>query len=354
MTVFVTGVGFIGGHVVRNLVAAGQKVVLFGYLGGTGDPSGPVPELEYIHELIDGDARDLVEVEIGDVGDLDAMTRAADRHGARSIMHFATMLSAGAEASPWLATRVNVMGTANVFETAARLAMEKVVWCSSNSVFGPRSGDEHGRLTDDSVYDPEWTYGGAKVMGEKLAVAYANKYGLNITGIRPGRTYGFGEHVKLTRGGGSSWLNNLLYNPVVTNEPCVVPFGSRKLDFLYVEDLAAGMVKALRYQDPNGTGNYLIGGDYRPVAEAVEFVRTLLPEASITLDDADLELVPGSTLGFSRQSDWSRAHADFGYEAKHHMEAGVFRTINQYRKLVNLPPIEEPEVARLLDSTAAI
>ncbi|MEU6646158.1 hypothetical protein ABZ863_26925 [Saccharomonospora sp. NPDC046836] len=39
--------------------------------------------------------------------------------------------------------------------------------------------------------------------GDKLALGHAD-IGLNKTGIRPPRVYGFGEHVMLTRGGGSS------------------------------------------------------------------------------------------------------------------------------------------------------
>ncbi len=164
MTVLVTGVGFVGGYAVRDLLAAGERVVLFGYLGGNGDPEGDLPEIAYIDYLVGGGLRDRVEIVVGDVGDLGAMTRAAERYGARSVMHFATMLSAGAQASPLLSAHVNVVGTANAFEVAARLQMDKVVWASSVEVFGPRSVPQSGVITDDCMYDPAWVYGASKVI----------------------------------------------------------------------------------------------------------------------------------------------------------------------------------------------
>ena len=345
MAVMVTGVGFVGGYAVRDLLAAGEDVVIYGYLGGAGDPNGELPELEYVDYLIGGGVRDRVKVVVGDVGNLGDMTQAAEQHGVRAIMHFASLLPTATEAQPWLGAQVNVMGTANVFETAARLSMDKVVWASSSSVFGSRSAGPSQVVNDDSVFDPHSGYGAAKLLGEKMARAYAEKYGLNITGVRPMRVYGFGEHVKLSRGGGSSWLAELLYKPAIGLGPSKVPFGHRSIGLLYVEDLIAGMLAALEFQEPDGAQSYLIDGDYRPIREAVDFVRQLLPDAQIEVEDVDLKLAPGATFGFEMKTDSSKATAAFGYRARHSMEAGVYRTINGNRVFAGLPELPEPPEA---------
>jgi nucleoside-diphosphate-sugar epimerase len=347
MTVLVTGVGFIGGYVVRDLVAAGEKVVVYGYLGGNGDPNGELPEVEYIDHLIGGGVRDNVEIVVGDAGDLDALTAAAERHSADRIVHFATMLASAAQSNPWLSTRINVMGTANAFEVAARLQMDKVVWMSSSSVFGERSIPASGRVSDDSQPDPDWAYGASKLMGEKLAIAFADNHGINITGVRPTRVYGFGEYVKLARGGASGWLNNLLYHPAVTSddETRVVPFGRRPLNFLYVEDVSDGVLKALDFKEPEGASSYLFSGDHRLIAEAFDFVHELLPEAKIALDMEDGALKKGAALAFAMDADSSRATRDFGFAASHSMEAGVYKTLNANRIYAGLPPIPQPAKA---------
>lgn len=347
MSVLVTGVGFVGAYAVRDLLDAGEDVVLYGYLGGSGDPDGDLPEIEYLDMLISGGVRDRATIVVGDVADLAAMTVAAQAHDVRKIMHFATSLSSAAEANPYVAARVNVMGTAAVFEVAARLEMDKVVWTSSNSIFGPRSIPDDGIVSDDSVFDPEWTYGSAKLMGEKLAGAYACAKGLDITSVRPSRIYGFGEHVKFGRGGGSSWLGNLLYKPAIGAGPTEVPFGTRSCDFLYVEDLTAGMVSALNFEEPDGAGYYLVTGDFRPVREAVDFVRQLLPDAQIIVKDEELELARGATLNFAMQGDSSPAAAAFGYRKRHRMEAGIYKTVNRNRRMAGLTEIAEPPEARV-------
>ncbi|RYF57729.1 MAG: SDR family oxidoreductase, partial [Comamonadaceae bacterium] len=268
-------------------------------------------------------------------------------------VHFASMLSASAQANPRLSTQINVMGAANAFEAAARLEMEKVVWMSSSGVFGAGSVPDSGVVNDHSVPDPEWTYGAAKLMGEKLAVAYADKYGINITGVRPTRVYGFGEHVKLARGGASSWLGNLLYKPAIGNEHCVVPFGRRKLNFLYVEDVSDGVLKALQYREPEGADSYLFSGDHRLISDAHAFVTRVLPEANCELSMDDLELVNGAAWAFTMDADSSRATERFGFRAKHSMEEGVLETLNRNRATVGLPPLPAPSSERTAaDSTA--
>ena len=345
MSVLVTGVGFLGGYAVRDLLAHGEDVVLYGYFGGTGGPDGALPELAYLDMLCGGAIRDRATIVVGDVADLPALSKAAERYEVRKIMHFATMLPTAAEAEPYAGTRVNVMGTANVFEVATRLSMDKVVCSSSQCVFGPRSVPRSGIVTDDSVFDPVWAYGAAKLMGEMLARSYADSKGLDITTIRASRVYGFGEHVKLGRGGGSAWLANLLYKPAIGAGPTEVPFGTRSLDFLYVEDLIDGMIAALSFKEPEGAGCYLVTGDYRPVREAVGFVRQLLPTAQITLNEADLDLPRGATMNALVRMDSSRATAAFGYQPRHHMEAGVYETINRNRQLAGLPEIPRPPAA---------
>ena len=112
------------------------------------------------------------------------------------------------------------------------------------------------------------------------------------------------------------------------------------------------MVSALDFKEPEGSGTYLIDGDHRPIREAVEFVRRLLPEAQIDLNDDDLPLAPGATLNFEMKTDSSGATAAFGYRARHSMEAGVFKTINGNRIHAGLPALEEPPEAAVNPSSS--
>ncbi len=343
MTVMVTGIGHVGGYIVRDLLDANEKVLLYGFFGGKGDPSEAFPpDLKFVDHLVGGELRDKADIVVGDICDLDTLTRTAESNGVTKIVHLASLLSAGVEANPPLAMQVNVVGTANIFEAAARLQLAKVVWASSVDVFGDRSAYASGIVTDDSPYDPPFIYGAGKVMGEYLAERYAQNHGLSITGLRLTRAYGYGEHIKAGRGGGSSWMSGMLYEPAVgSGVPVVVPFGRRPMDFLYLEDAANAFMKALNTQLA-GSQNYITRGDYRQVSEAYEFVRALFPDAPLSLVMEDAPLPAGSSLAWERRYDGSRAAADLGYTSQFNLETGLLRTINYNRANVGLPPVPMP------------
>lgn len=343
MTVMVTGIGHVGGYVVRDLLAAGEKVVLYGFFGGVGDPADTFPpDLQFVDDLVGGGLREKVDIVVGDVVDLTKIRDVIDRYGVTKVVHLASLLSAGVEANPPLAASVNLVGMTNVLEAAARHGVSKVVWASSVDVFGDKSIGADGIVRDDSPYDPPFIYGATKVFGEHLAWRYAENHGLSLTGLRLTRAFGFGEHIKAGRGGGSSWMSAMLLEPAMgSGREVVVPFGARPMDFLYLEDASAAFVKALNHAEPDSR-NYIIRGDFRKVSEAVDFVQSVFPEAPLKLVMDDAPLPPGSSYAWARRYDGSKAAAEIGYESQYKLENGLLRTINLNRAAAGIAPVEAP------------
>lgn len=343
MTVMLTGIGHVGGYVVRDLLDAGEKVVLYGFFGGVGDPADTFPpDLQFVDDLVGGNLRDKVDIVVGDIVDIAAIRDTMDRYGVRKVVHLASLLSAGVEANPPLAANVNIVGMANVLEASAQHSLSKVVWASSVDVFGDKSIGADGVVRDDSPYDPPFIYGATKVFGEQLATRYAENKGMSLTGLRLTRAYGFGEHIKAARGGGSSWMSAMLLEPAIgSGREVVVPFGARPMDFLYLEDASKAFVKALDHTEP-GSNNYITRGDFRKVAEAADFVRSIFPDAPLELVMDDASLPSGSSYAWTRQYDGSRAAAEIGYESQYKLETGLLRTINLNRAAVGLEPVAAP------------
>lgn len=339
MAVMVTGTGFIGGYVVRDLLAAGADVVLFGLFGGPGDIEGvPPPDLVFADKLIGGGLLERVRVIVGDITDPEAILRAVSENRVSSIIHLASMVTSAAAANPLRSIRVNAEGTGNLFEAATKVGVEKVVWASSIGIFGPRSL-VNGTISDDSPIDPRTLYGATKVVSEQLARIYADK-GLDVTGIRPGRVYGYGEHVKSGRGSGSSWLMRLLHEPVVNPGNILIPFGELCVDFHYVEDVASTFVKALQSRGNSGEA-YVTHGDYRSMRDAFKLVSDALPDAGLRLVDGPADVPKGYSTIWSYRFDASRAEAELGIRNRFSMEAGIMRTLNLYRADLGLPPLPE-------------
>lgn len=343
MTVMVTGTGFVGGYVVRDLVESGEDVILYGFFGGRGESaSTELPDLQFLDQLLGGDLFDKVQVVVGDVTDETALSDAIATHGVSSIIHLASMVGAASEANPPAAVRVNAGGTVNVFEAAVRHELDRVVWASSITVFGPRSVDADGVIGDGAPFDPASVYGAAKVFTESLAERYFENHGLDSTGLRLSRVYGFGDHIKATRGSGTSWLVDAFYNAATGAQPATFLFGERMFDFHYVEDVSTAFVRALRGPAGNGR-SFLTHGDYRPLREAFDYLAEMLPDSDLRLVEGSGDLPPGSSLAWARRYDAGRAERELGIRSRYSMEEGLYRMVRAYRRHASLPDVVRPQ-----------
>jgi len=160
--------------------------------------------------LLGGRLRDSVDIVIGDVSDVrhDPCGREAE---VTSVLHFATLLSAGAQQNPlWL--HASCPRTVNVFETAARLQMRRSSGPAA-AMSSPALRVRVGVISDDCIYDPGFVYGASKVASEKLAFAYADST-VSISRAPACRSMALASTSSL-RARWQLLAANLLYRPVV-------------------------------------------------------------------------------------------------------------------------------------------
>jgi nucleoside-diphosphate-sugar epimerase len=350
MSVMVTGIGFVGGYVVRDLLIRGEDVVAYGLFGGKDRESDPssLPDLLYLNELLaDVEAPGKLTVVSGDIFDAEHMSDTIQGHGVTSAVHLASLISASSQADIPRAVDVNIRGTVNLFEASVNHHLERVVWASTINVFGPRSISQDGTISDASPLDPSTVYGSCKAMLETVARSYFQHKHLNVVGLRLSRVYGYGQHMKAGRGPGSNWLGSLLQAPAEGAGPLIVPFAERSIDLQYVEDVSESILSVLR-QRSGGGETYLTNGDYRSVADAFHFVRRLFPEVDMELvEGADAaNLTPGSQTNWEYRFDSSRAARELGIVRRTSMEEGFRKTLEAYRKAAGLPPIQPEKVDR--------
>ena len=175
MRVCVTGgTGFLGGFLVRDLLAKGTNVVVL---------ARPSPRAEALKA-------GGVEIVYGDLGDVGAISHAV--RGADVVYHLAAKVGA-AKYKEYFET--NVRGTERVMTACAEQGVAQFVYASSLAVYGPvREGERIDESTpfDDhpKLRDP---YAQSKIAADRLVSSFAKKSGLPTVILREGIILGPGR-----------------------------------------------------------------------------------------------------------------------------------------------------------------
>ena len=236
MRVLVTGgAGFLGGHIVRALLAKGHAVVLL-------VRGGRRPGLPDEATVVEGDIRDAARF----------ASAAAD---CDAIIHTAALVKI------WSARRqdfdeVNVGGLENAI-AAARARGIRLIYTSSFFALGPT-----GTVPADESHEHPGGYGNdyerTKAEADRVARAWASVGG-DIVILYPGVVYGPGE---LTDG---NLVAKLLADQMNGKLPGIVGPGDRLWSYAFVDDVAAAHVSAL---ERGGAGErYILAGANATLSE---------------------------------------------------------------------------------------
>lgn len=258
MRVLVTGAaGFVGSNVVEHLLARGHDVTGLDDLSAGSRPAwwgrrAPV-------RCVEGSVED------------DRVVRRAMR-GVEGVVHLAARPGvADSVARPDLDFRTNVLGTFTIVDAARRSGVSHVLFASSGAVLA----GAHPPLREDMAPAPRSPYGASKLYGEGIMAA-AGVFGIVGVSLRFANVYG-----PLCGHKGS--VIALFLRRALAGQPLTVyGTGRQTRDFLYVEDVAGAVERALGVRRPGvyhlGTGretsvNELIGAIRRVTGLPVEVRR---------------------------------------------------------------------------------
>ena len=226
MRVMVTGgAGFIGSHSVEALLAAGAEVVVFDNFAS--GKRGNLPEDASLR-VVEGDIRDRAAV-------------ASAVRGCTHILHLAAQVSVRASIEdPPSSAQHNIIGFAEVLDSARHHHVERVVFASSAAVYGDPKALP---LSEESPTDPLSPYGLEKLVNEQQAALSARLFGLSTLGLRYFNVYGPRQDPASQYAGVISRFADC----ILANQPLTV-FGDGKQtrDFIFVKDVAQVNLAALR------------------------------------------------------------------------------------------------------------
>lgn len=247
MKVCVTGgTGFVGGHVVRELVERGDEVrVTF----------RDEARLERLAALQPEPVR-------ADVLDRAAMRRAV--RGCDLLLHTAGMVAANPVSLVW---EVNAVAPRIAVDAAAAEGVDRVVVTSSVAGIGPAPGDRPG--TEDDPFRGGGlglTYVDSKHEGEVEALAAGARHGIDVVVVNP--SYVLGAPVDRSQPGETS--TRTIGNYMSGRLPAVVDGWSTFAD---VRDVARGHLQAAERGAPGE--RYVLGGHDLTWPDLVERVAEL-------------------------------------------------------------------------------
>ncbi len=164
------GAGFIGAHLCKALLDAGNEVTVFDNLS-----AGKKENVDARAKLV-----------IGDICKKEEIFAAAKGHYV--IFHFAAEPSVlKSFTDPAATQRINVQGTQNTLDAAAKAGAKKFVFASTSAVYG----EAKTIPTPESAPTlPISNYGASKLAGEKLGMLYAKEQGMDFLTIRYANIYG--------------------------------------------------------------------------------------------------------------------------------------------------------------------
>ncbi len=259
------GAGYIGSHVVLQLVAAGERVVVLDNLS-TGFRSAVPGGL-------------LVE---GDTGDSALLEQLLREHRIDTILHFAAhTIVPESVADPLKYYRNNTCASRNLIHCAAQAGVAHFIFSSTAAVYGIPAGGVADELSATAPINP---YGTSKLMTEwmlrDVAAATAMRHVtlryFNVAGCDPGGRIGQStrQATLLTKVACEAAVGKRAHVAVFGTD-YDTPDGTGVRDYIHVEDLATAHVQALRYLRAGGTSTtlncgYGHGYSVREVLSAVE------------------------------------------------------------------------------------
>ena len=259
------GAGFIGSHLVKNLVEHGNDLIVIDNLN-----TGKKKNIEKFSEKID-----FFEVDIRDFNAIEDILKNVD-----GIFHEAALASVqDSFRIPDEFFDVNVKGTENIFKIGKKLGI-KVVYASSSSVYG---NPIQVPIKESDGKNPFNPYAKTKLEDDELAEKYARN-GLKVIGLRYFNVFGPGQSKEY-----AGVIKLFLERIQQGLPPLINGDGLQVRDFVYVDDVVNANMLAM---ESNVDGEFFNIGT-NSVVSVLDLANMIIKFSGLKLKPIHRPPVPG-------------------------------------------------------------
>jgi len=317
--------GFIGSHLVENLLRLGQQVI-----GLDNFATGHQHNLDDIRNSVGNDTWKRFTFVEGDIRKPDDCARTCV--GADFLLHQAALGSVPRSiADPATSTAVNVDGFVNMLVAARDAGVRRIVYASSSSVYGDHPGLPK---VEDQTGAPLSPYAATKCANELFASVFGRTYAMEIIGLRYFNVFGPRQDPK---GAYAAVIPRWVETLKQGNECTIFGDGMTSRDFSYIDNIVQANLLAATTQSEQALGevfNIAAGGRVSLTDLYGMIYGALLAR---TDDRASLESKAKPLYADFRKGDVKHSNADIskaqsvlGYEVTYNVAEGMAKTIDWY------------------------
>lgn len=271
MKVLVTGAdGFIGSHLVEELVKKGYEVRAFVYYNSF-NTWGWL-------DTLPGSVMEHVEIFQGDIRDPNGVRVAMQQ--AEAVFHLAALIAIPfSYHSPDTYVDTNIKGTLNVLQAARELGTRRVLITSTSEVYGTA---QYVPIDEKHPFQGQSPYSATKIGADRLAESFYRSFNLPVTIVRPFNTYGPRQSARAVI---PTVITQLLAGKTEIKLGSLTP----TRDFNYVKDTANGFISIFESDQTIGEEiNIATQKEISIGTLAEELIRQINPDAQIICDEQRL------------------------------------------------------------------
>lgn len=337
MTYLITGgSGFIGSHLVEQLLKNGHSVInidnfddFYDYkikINNTLESLGQ--EKQTVFSDKDTDIKNLIQstesatyrLYYQDIRDKEGLANIFNSYQIDMVVHLAAL--AGVRPSierPMDYADVNILGSMNLWELCKDFGVKKFVCASSSSVYG--NNEKVPFSEEDNVDRPISPYAATKKCGEILGHTYHHLYDIDMIQLRFFTVYGPRQRPDLA-------IHKFTH---LISSDKEIPFygdGSTARDYTFIEDIIDGITKSIRYLEENDKVYEIINLGENQVINLKEMLATIETEMGKSAIKNQLPMQPGDVQ--KTNADITKAKSLIGYHPTTNFQNGIKKFVEWF------------------------
>ena len=300
------GSGFIGSHIVEELLATGNKVIIIDNLS-TG-------RFENIKPILSDRNLTFVDGSITDLPLLKDLCKDVE-----GIFHEAAIPSVQRSVeNPIASNEANITGTLNILVAARDAGVQKVVFAASSSAYGDTPTLPKVETMPSTPLSP---YALMKYTCEQYCNLFTQLYGLQTACLRYFNVYGPRQNPNSNY---AAVIPKFITSILRKESPIIHGDGLTSRDFTFVKDVVQANIKAMK-SDATGVFN-IAYGERTTLNELAQMIMDIIGnQVDILYDEPRVGDVKHSL------ADISKARSSFDYAPEYSIYDGLQETVSWFR-----------------------